>query len=898
MALRGAAIGHAGMSSDAYFISCVSKEFKSYRNTLRQELTAAGRDIRVQEDFKSGGATLLEKLDDHIVRCRGIIHLIGEGAGVSPRPPEVGALLNRHAGMLHFLKELDPNFDPAACPFSYTQWEAYLAIYHGVGCFIYRAKPGSNREPAWTASAADLESQSAHIERLKKIGKDQSGKPFSDAREVAIEFLSGLLLDQGRAIATATERYRARSERRFLPVLPDNTVQRLEYLRRFVDPSRPIGPKKAPESGSQISIVCVHGMPGVGKTTLAIAAAQMLAPSVDDGQIYINLNGFSETDAPLAPEIALDSLLRQIGANPTAIPFSVTEKAALWYELLGDFRGVVVLDNARSIHQLNPLLPRSTKAHVIITSRSRLPELRKVTRIEVKELSLDDACMFFESFFDFTADTDVEIEARKQCVLACGCLPLMIRIIASTWASRTESYSQIFDWIKTKSSDDWIFRNVDSDGEITLNSSFNLLSSESQMVFAIASSLPGPDFTPQRLASVLGSPTAPLDALFELADHSLILMESARRYSIHDVLRTFGRRKLRDLNPTTRVDTVYRSALYYDELSTNIWNDLEEGASSIDRIRNNLFDEVSGIIATMEAGYEKNADLTVQLSRTLSPLLSRLGINTPAYLVAQNLVKASKSNSAGPALTAGHQLAANALMNMGEFELAEEHYASALRLVEAGTADFVSLQTELAFCFERLGRYEEGLFLLADAERSASNLGSAKALGDIRNARGAIYWRLSDYSSALESFEAALIVSDEPSARVINNIGFTNYKMGNLQEARKQLIASYKLEKRSGNLNAMTVSLVNLAYTHAAGRRPQLAVKYGRRALSLAIEMKNRFQQARALDALGDAFLSTGTLNQAASAWSEAITIFNTCKAPEAAQVADKLVREKLTCLN
>jgi hypothetical protein len=171
------------------FISCVSDEFRSYRNALRQVLTARNIEIHVQEDFTDGGGTLLAKLDDYLRCCDALIHLVGDGTGNLAKPAEVRDLLRRHPDLPTALRELAPWLDPDTCPFSYTQWEAFLALYHRRDCYVFRATPESARERGWQATRESIAAQQAHIDRLRSLGKDRSTCDFKDARDIAIRFL-------------------------------------------------------------------------------------------------------------------------------------------------------------------------------------------------------------------------------------------------------------------------------------------------------------------------------------------------------------------------------------------------------------------------------------------------------------------------------------------------------------------------------------------------------------------------------------------------------------------------------------------------------------------------------------------------------------------------------------
>jgi hypothetical protein len=175
------------------FISCVSDEFRTYRDELQKALTAAGREIKIQEHFSDTGCTLLEQIDDYISHCQAVIHLVGDGCGVHPTPVEVRALLGRHPDLLNDLPVLQAGLDAETSPFSYTHWEAFLAMFHRVRCFVYLADANSRREPGWQAAADQITAQKKHVERLEALGHKRRLLPFVDARDVALGFLNAML---------------------------------------------------------------------------------------------------------------------------------------------------------------------------------------------------------------------------------------------------------------------------------------------------------------------------------------------------------------------------------------------------------------------------------------------------------------------------------------------------------------------------------------------------------------------------------------------------------------------------------------------------------------------------------------------------------------------------------
>ncbi len=171
-----------------FFISCASAEFRSYRDKLRRLLTRRFAEVKIQEDFTLGPATLLEKLDDYVGGASAVLHLVGKHAGCRATAAETRAILGRHPDFGERLPELETSLRPEACPFTYTQWECYLAIYHRVPCFVFIADEASYRELGWVEDPREIAAQQAHCQRLQSLGHDLAMLSFNDERDVAVAF--------------------------------------------------------------------------------------------------------------------------------------------------------------------------------------------------------------------------------------------------------------------------------------------------------------------------------------------------------------------------------------------------------------------------------------------------------------------------------------------------------------------------------------------------------------------------------------------------------------------------------------------------------------------------------------------------------------------------------------
>jgi hypothetical protein len=161
------------------FLSAVSREFLAYRELLTKDLKRPELDVAVQEDFVVTGGSTLEKLDDYIRACHGIIHLIGKATGEPPEERAVVALLKRYPDFATKLSPLAPALSKPQPGFSYTQWEAYLALYHGRPLFVYRPTDfeldplSVPRDPRFVFSAVEARLQKKHYRRISALGHDR-----------------------------------------------------------------------------------------------------------------------------------------------------------------------------------------------------------------------------------------------------------------------------------------------------------------------------------------------------------------------------------------------------------------------------------------------------------------------------------------------------------------------------------------------------------------------------------------------------------------------------------------------------------------------------------------------------------------------------------------------------
>jgi hypothetical protein len=184
------------------------------------------------------------------------------------------------------------------------------------------------------------------------------------------------------------------------------------------------------------SVWVISGAAGVGKTALALRWAHDAAGNFPDGQLYVNLMGFSPS-GPVPPERAIPEFLQAVGVASADIPESEAAQAALYRTVLADRRMLVLLDNALDARQVRPLLPGSRSCAVLVTSRSRLAGLAAAEGARL--LSLD--VLAEPDARDLLAGrlgeqrVAAEPEAAAELAGLCARLPLALTIAAARAAA-------------------------------------------------------------------------------------------------------------------------------------------------------------------------------------------------------------------------------------------------------------------------------------------------------------------------------------------------------------------------------------------------------------------------------------------------------------------------------
>ncbi|WP_405772011.1 BTAD domain-containing putative transcriptional regulator [Streptomyces sp. NBC_01538] len=301
--------------------------------------------------------------------------------------------------------------------------------------------------------------------------------------------------------------------------------------------------EKACEPGGEgTRIIAVDGMGGSGKTTLAVRAAHRLADHYPDGQLFLDLRGFTPGERPLQPVVALESLLRSLGVPDEQLPGDTEERTALWRVAVARKRMLILLDNAVDASQVIPLLPASSGCLVLITSRGQLVDLDGAEWIGLGMLAPSESAMLLAETLGVER-TAAEPEAVAELAELCGRLPLALRIAAARLRNRPRwTVAHLVERLSHETGR----LNELSTGRrsvtATLELSYQALSAGGRAGFRLLGQHLGTEIDVWSAAALMGTSVREAEDLLEdLLDAHMVQQYALGLYSFHDLVRSFAR---------------------------------------------------------------------------------------------------------------------------------------------------------------------------------------------------------------------------------------------------------------------------------------------------------------------------------------------------------------------
>jgi tetratricopeptide (TPR) repeat protein len=320
-------------------------------------------------------------------------------------------------------------------------------------------------------------------------------------------------------------------------------------------------------SPGTVVISAIDGMGGIGKTALAIRAAHRLAGRFPDGQLFIDLYGFTQGTAPRDPGDALVMLLSSLGVSPGLIPADLDARAALYRDRLADTRTLILLDNAADEAQVRPLLPAADTCLVLITSRRRLKALDDALPLPLDVLAPGEAVALLRKaarLDDHQGDKPLLARVTELC----GRLPLALLIAGALLRTGGKAWNLpvLIDRLAAQQPGRELAGYTDETRSVAavFDLSYRNLPADQQLLFRRLGLLPGPEIDAYAAAALLATDLDEAGRLLQrLADHSLLAGACPGRYRLHDLVRAHARTVAVTLDPAPERQAAERRLLHY-----------------------------------------------------------------------------------------------------------------------------------------------------------------------------------------------------------------------------------------------------------------------------------------------------------------------------------------------
>jgi tetratricopeptide (TPR) repeat protein/transcriptional regulator with XRE-family HTH domain len=642
------------------------------------------------------------------------------------------------------------------------------------------------------------------------------------------------------------------------------------------------------KAGGNVALTALNGLPGVGKTALAIALAhdQAIRAEFHDGVLW----------AGLGPQPNATGVLRRWGtllgissAEMTALSGSEAWALAL-RTAIGSRSMLLVIDDVWDIeHALTFKVGGANCAHLITT---RFPGIATHIAFDgattIRELDEEEGMALLR----LLAPGVIEREGKKahDLVQAVGGLPLALTLIGNYL--RKQAYSSSSPRRVTAA----LERLSDAKQRLYLGEphgaaeKHSSLSSEThlslQTVFAVTDQLLS---TPARLAlfalsvfppkpnsfseeAALAVADCTVEELDMLSDFGLLESSSEARYTLHQTIVDYARLHL---HANAAHERLIAYIVAYLEAHKKDYELLElEGTT---------------ILAALESAhkFQKHSELIRAVTAYAPFLLSR-----SLYAVAKQWLQRAHEVAVAQQ---DHRSIAGVLLSLGQiaqkqgdFVQAEIYLQDGLRLArQLGDFERMSaLLTDLGGITWKRGDYAQAKMYLQDGLVLAQQMGHQERISGILEMLGSIASREGDYTRAETYYQESLkfirqVGDREQISTILTNLGVAVGEQGNHVQAEAYFQEAFILARQIGYTDLMSSLLCNLG--DAAGEQGHYARAEGyfQEGLLLARQVGRREWISMLLLNLGLATRKQGRSAQAEEYLQESLALARQINIPQ-----------------
>ncbi|WP_406222926.1 ATP-binding protein [Streptomyces decoyicus] len=588
------------------------------------------------------------------------------------------------------------------------------------------------------------------------------------------------------------------------------------------------------DTAGTTGIRTIDGMPGVGKTVLAVRAAHLLAERFPDGQLMVSLESHTRGRSPADPADVLDTLLTGRGIAPQRIPPTLEGRSSMWRDQLAGKKVLLVLDDAADQDQIEPLLPGSGSCLVLVTSRRRMVALDGAEPLPLDVLPPGQAAQLFTRLARRGPD-GAEADTVARIVQRCGYLPLAIVLLAGRLAHHPA-------WSVSRFAEDFTATR-DRLAELASGSrataaafemSYRNLHQDQQSLFRHLALHPGPDMDAYAVAALTGvHPVArahrEMDVLY--TDH-LVDEVGPGRYRLHDLIREYASTLAANDPTADRERAMERLLDYYQYAAATADHQLAR------RPRPAL--PAPAAIPDLTSRAQATAWMRTEHLNLFACADQAHAMGHPARVIRLAASMAITLRFKGPWLRALvlHEAAATAARQLGD-RLGEAIVHNELGRIRRLTGNHRAATTH----------HERALRLYQEL---GNRLGETQALNNL----GRLRRRTGDYVGATALHERALHIHQELSselgeAHALNDLGRVHRLTGNYANAAKLHERALHIYRRLGNVYGDAHASNDLGRVRQLTADHDQAATLHEHALRLHRELDNQQGEAYALNDLG-----------------------------------------------
>ncbi|HEX3924501.1 MAG TPA: BTAD domain-containing putative transcriptional regulator [Streptosporangiaceae bacterium] len=625
------------------------------------------------------------------------------------------------------------------------------------------------------------------------------------------------------------------------------------------------------EQAPAVAISAISGTAGVGKTALAVHWAHQVTGRFPDGQLYVNLRGFDPSGTPVTPAGAVRSFLDALGVAPGRMPADFDMQAALFRSLLAGKRILIVLDNARNVEQVRPLLPGAPGCLVVVTSRCQLTGLAAEGALLLM-LDVLSAAEARELLARHLGAERVAAGSRAADELTglCAGLPLALAITAARAAARPG-----FPLAALAAELHHARRQLDvldaGDAVTNIRAVFSWsqvnLSAPAARMFRLLGLHPGPDFSAPAAASLAGVPFARAQALLsELSRASLIAEHVPGRFACHDLLRAYAAEQASaaDGDPGCRaaIDRMLDHYLHTAHGAVRLLYPAR-GALPLGAPCRGSAPESIAEYGHAWAWFDAECPVLIPAIT----LAARSGLDTRAWQLAWTLVEFLDRRSRLHDLAATQEAALAAAVRTGGLDAQGRTHR------------------DLGYAYGRLGAFGDARRHLRCALDIHLRLEDRAGQARVHYARARVFEMQDDRQGALGEARQALKLYQAAGhrggqARALNAVGWYSALLGDHCRALAYCEEAISLLRDLGDRAGEADTWDSLGYAHHQLGHHAEAVACYTRAVDPYRDLGDRSSQALALIHIGETHHAAGNSRAARDAWQQALAVLDELRSP------------------